>query len=524
MTRILDCTLRDGGYVNNFAFGAKKIKRILKGLSDSRVDIIECGFLSSKVTADENSSKFAAISDMEKVLPEKSGAMFVCMVNYGDYDANNLPEYNGGKIEGIRLAFHKHDLSGAEAFAKIAIKKGYKLFFQPMITLNYTEEEFDNLLASVNRIKPYAVYIVDSLGNMTPSNVSTYFAKFNEAIPEDMIIGLHAHNNLQLAYSNALRMHELAKDREIIIDSSVYGMGRGAGNLCTELIVSYLNSRDGCSYNDTSLLQIVDNSLMPIYTFTPWGYCIPYYISAKHNCHPNYASFLINKQTLSVQDIGTIIAKIPKDSTCNYDKNLIANLYTDFQCTEYDDKKNIAALSKAFNGKSVVVIAPGRSVTTCHDAIVGKIKAEELEVVSVNFLPKSISSSYVFIANSKRLNALNKAPLADNGTSLITTSNLDDSDSLRVNYSSLIDTNYEESDNSGMMCLRLLKKCGVKKIYLAGFDGFDIRNTLNYVDREHVLNVEKHSFSNKTEHIKRQLESLKNDVSIEFITPSLYNA
>lgn len=523
MIKILDCTLRDGGYVNDWAFGKQTIKKILKGLSDSNVDVIECGFLSSKVAYDENSSKFPTLLDMEKVLPEKSNATFVCMVNYGEFNANDLPDYNGGRIEGIRIAFHKHDLKGAEHFAKIAIKKGYKLFYQPMVTLNYSQEEFNNLIQSVNEIKPYAVYIVDSFGSMTPTNVSYYFEQFDKAIHEDVILGLHAHNNLQLAYSNALAMLNAGGNRQIIVDSSVYGMGRGAGNLCTELILSYLNKKQDANYNDMALLQIVDDCLMPIYTFSPWGYCIPYYISAIHNCHPNYASFLINKQTLSVQDINKIISKIPQNSTCNFDKSLIRSLYIDFQCTEFDDKKNIAQLSSSLKDKNVLVVAPGRSVADYNQVIVDKINDEKLEVVSVNFLPQNLSTNYVFIGNSKRLNSFDRTLLLDGKINLITTSNLDDSASLKVNYASLIDSSREECDNSGMMCLRLLKKCGVKKVYLAGFDGFDIRNTLNYVDNAHVLNVEKQSFSNKTEHVKQQLAHIKKYMDVEFITPSLYD-
>ncbi len=523
MAKILDCTLRDGGYVNNWAFGAKTIKKLLKGLSDSNVDVVECGFLTSKIDYNEDCSRFLKISDMEAILPEDAKATFVCMVNYGEFNAKDLPQYNGGKIEGIRIAFHKNDLKGAEEFAKIAIKKGYKLFYQPMVTLSYTKTEFENLVKSVNAIKPYAVYIVDSFGSMNPQHVSYYFDKFDKSIDKDIVIGLHAHNNLQLAYSNALRMLEIQTDRQIIIDSSVYGMGRGAGNLCTELILSYLNKSCGCQYNDMALLQIIDDCLIPIYTFTPWGYCIPYYISAMHNCHPNYASYLINKQTLSVQDIGKIIAKIPSESTCNYDKSLISSLYYEFQCTEFNDKKNISSLTKSLKNKSVLVIAPGRSVSEYQEKINQIISQENLEVVSVNFLPQNIDCNYVFIGNNKRLKSFDKSLIADKDISLITTSNLDDVGSIRVNYSNLIDKKREESDNSGMMCLRLLKKCGVKQLYLAGFDGFDIRNTLNYVDDKHVLNIEKQAYSNKTEHIKQHIEQLKKHMKIQFITPSLYN-
>ncbi len=522
MVKILDCTLRDGGYVNEWNFGAKKIKKILQGLADSKVDIIECGFLSSKAKFTSNESRFSSVSDMEKLLPEAPNAFYVCMVNYSEYAAEDLPEYSGGKMEGIRLAFHKKDLLGAEKFARTAIEKGYKLFYQPMVTLNYSQEELTALFDSVNKLKPYAAYIVDSFGSMNPDQVEKYFEIFNREIDGGVKLGLHAHNNLQLAYSNALRMYSVCGGRDIIIDSSVYGMGRGAGNLCTELITSYLNKNFGGNYNDTALLQIVDECLMPIYTFSPWGYSIPYYISAMRNCHPNYASFLMNKQTLRVREISKIIAKIPEENYCDYDKKLIARLYTEFQSQEYDDKKDVAKLSKSLKGKSVLVLAPGRSISEYGDVIESKIRENNFEVVSVNFIPKHLKCNYVFVGNNKRLNMLDAALLKDCGAKLITTSNLEKEGNININYLNLINTSLEDTDNSGMMCLRLLKKCGVKKISLAGFDGFDVNNSLNFVDSEHVLNIERQYFDEKTSLIRKQIGELKKEMDIEFITPSLY--
>ena len=523
MIEVLDCTLRDGGYINEWRFGKKNIDRILLGLSNSKVNIIECGFVTNKPIEKGIQSKFASIEEAEAALPQKSDSMFVCMINCGEYDPNDLPEYNGGKLCGIRIAFHKKDLLTAEEFASIAQKKGFKVFYQPMVTINYTSEELQLLFNSINRIKPYAAYIVDSFGSMRDADILNLFEQFNKNIHREVKIGFHAHNNLQLAYSNALLVVERRADRNVILDSSVYGMGRGAGNLCTELITSYLNANEHCEYDEIPLLQIVDECLMPIYLFSPWGYSIPYYLSAINNCHPNYASFLMNKQTLNVREIHKIISKIPQEARSFYDKNLIGAIYNDYQRSEYDDSSEISVLKSNIQGKTIVVIAPGRSISDNQDVIKNAIEREDRIVVGINFKADSFHEDYIFIGNNKRLRSLDKEAVMASGITLITTSNLQYINSVRVNYTDLIDPTSEEADNSGIMCLRLLKKCGAKKVLLAGFDGFDINQSLNYVDNAHVLNVERQYYTQKTLQIKKQLDAIRKEMDCEFLTPSLYN-
>lgn len=120
-------------------------------------------------------------------------------------------------------------------------KKGYKVFVQPMVSLNYTDEEFLSLIQLVNHIKPYAFYIVDSFGMMNKKNLIRLFYLVEHNLDESIWIGFHSHNNKQLAYSNAQCLIDTQTARNLIIDSSIFGMGRGAGNLNTELIVEYLN-------------------------------------------------------------------------------------------------------------------------------------------------------------------------------------------------------------------------------------------------------------------------------------------
>lgn len=111
---------------------------------------------------------------------------------------------------------------------------------------------------------------------------------------------------MQLAYSNAQTLVGLETNRNILIDSSIYGMGRGAGNLNTELFIQYLNENSDGNYELKPLLIVIDEILNIFYQKNYWGYSLPNYISAVHNAHPNYASFLDDKKTLTVEEMNEI--------------------------------------------------------------------------------------------------------------------------------------------------------------------------------------------------------------------------
>ena len=140
---VLDCTLRDGGYCNQWKFGFDNVCRIISGLIEANIDIIECGFLTNSVSFDENITKFNTIEQLAKVIPSnREGKLFVAMMNYGEYEIDNLPMYDGSSIDGIRVAFHKKNILEALSVCKQIKQKGYKVFVQAMVSLCYSDDEF----------------------------------------------------------------------------------------------------------------------------------------------------------------------------------------------------------------------------------------------------------------------------------------------------------------------------------------------------------------------------------------------
>ena len=160
MIKVLDCTLRDGGYVNDWNFTQSQVGKIINSLEKSNIDIIELGYLHKKRGGEENSTLFNATSSIDVILNGASSSIQkVVMIDLFAFDIDKLPKQVDTKIDGIRLAFHKKDITDALQTAKKIINLGYQLFFQPMVTKTYTDKEFLALIEKVGQIDIYAFYM-----------------------------------------------------------------------------------------------------------------------------------------------------------------------------------------------------------------------------------------------------------------------------------------------------------------------------------------------------------------------------
>ncbi len=323
--KILDCTLRDGGYLNNWNFGESKILSILNNLHTSGVDYIECGFL-KEIESNPESTLYQQVLELEKYIQKNKN--YTLMVNFGEYGIEHFPKCNCKNIK-IRVAFKKSNQKEALDYIKNLVDLGWEVFANPMSTNTYSKEELESLISKLNKVKPFCVTIVDTLGNMYENEVLSIFEICNANLNQDIALGFHSHNSLQLSFSNVKALLKMNINRNLIIDSCLYGMGRGAGNLCTELITKYLNDNFDYNYEILPLLKSIDVDLRPIYKKSPWGYSTPYYIAALHGCHPNYASFLVEKG-IKDEDLEKILSQIPQLQKVLYDKDLVIELVNSY--------------------------------------------------------------------------------------------------------------------------------------------------------------------------------------------------
>lgn len=524
--KILDCTLRDGGYINNWNFGFKTAKSVIHKLEDAAIDIIEVGFLTEK-TKDRDYTLFSSAEQIEDLMPKTHNSLYVGMIAIGEKEIHpsKLADYNGKSIDGIRLTFHQHEVDKALEWAEVIKRKGYKVFMQPVGTIFYSDIELLKLVERINELNPYAFYIVDTLGSMQRNKLMYMFYLIDENLNPDIKLGFHAHNNLQLAFSNAQELSRVQTQRCLILDSSIYGMGRGAGNLPTELITQYINSNSRKKYNTTTILDIYDESISLIRRKYEWGYSVAYDIAASYVCHPNYAAFLMNKQTLIMKDIEQIISSIPRKERGIFNKNLIEELYIRYQDKKIDDRETIAEISNIIAGKQVLILAPGKTLSTEYEKIQSFIKTEKPYVISVNFLDADFNVDACFVSNHKRIENIEAERKELEEALIIASSNVklkENKNNIYVDYYSYINQDDIVFDNAGLMLMKLLGVCGVSKLVLAGFDGFKMRYDENYYNNSLNIQMDKEELKDRQNRIGRQLKELSKKMMIEFLTPSVY--
>jgi 4-hydroxy 2-oxovalerate aldolase len=195
--------------------------------------------------------------------------------------------------------------------------KNYKVFIQPMVTTRYAPEELRLLCDAANGMGAYALYFVDSYGYMQERDVLRHFELFDEKLDDSVAIGFHAHNNMNLAFSNALAFIDRRSDRRVIVDSCLLGMGQGAGNLQTELLVGYMNKYRGTAYDYDSVLEgceIVEK----FWDRNLWGYSVARLLPAINNTAYKFSLALRDTYNLSFVEINRILGGIPEDMRHRY--------------------------------------------------------------------------------------------------------------------------------------------------------------------------------------------------------------
>ena len=523
---LLDCTLRDGGYINDWNFGLNTMRDIIIKLVNSNIDLVEVGFLRN-CEYDINKSLFNNCKEIENVLPmDRKNTKFVAMAMHNAYDINKLEPYDGKTIEFIRVTFHDYDIQEGLEFVKKVKDKGYKVYCNPINIMGYSDEQILKLISQINKIKPYAFSIVDTFGSMKLRDLIRIYSLYEHNLDKNIAIGIHLHENLSMAFYLAQYFIENANpQRKYSCDASLLGMGRVPGNLCIELIVDYMNSTGLGNYNINSIFDAIDEHIVKLKKINPWGYNITFSLSAKYNLHRNYAEFLLNKGKLNSKQINQILAKIAPNKKTAFDKNYIEQLYLDYQNIKINDTHTIEFLQKKLENNNILLLAPGNSLKKYKVQIEQYIKEYKPIIISANFSTEEFRSDFCFFSNIKRFETyIEQNNKTDN---CIVTSNIKHSqyavDNI-VNYYNLAVDNTDLFDNCMIMLLRLLENFNWKSIAIAGFDGFSEDSSLNYIDTSLVNNQSEQDFLHNNLLISEKLKKLNSFSKLKFLTPSVYES
>lgn len=307
-----------------------------------------------------------------------------------------------------------------------------------------------------------------------------------------------------------------------MIDSSIMGMGKGAGNLNTELLLEHLNVFYGKNYKISPFLEVIDKVINQLHSEFYWGYAPEYYLSSANHCTPSYASHFYNKHQLPIDQVAELLGMIEEHKKISFDKNYAEDLWRAYNDTKQVDDTNVLSEMKSLiANKSVLLVAPGNSILSHKDEI-NKLIADE-NIISIGL---NLTEPFNVDMQMATRQDVYEASVAA-GKTVITTSNVSKGargDVKVLNYKNWIDIREDRThDTSSVIMFNLLKACGVKNILLAGFDGFMVNINENYSDPNlrRPVSVEQVEFRNN--YYKQFIAEVRaSGIEIHFITPSRY--
>lgn len=360
--QLLDCTLRDGGYINDWNFGHANIIEIFRRLVSSGVDYIEIGFLDQRRSFDINRTIMPDTQSANKIFAgiDKGNAVVLAMIDYGTCDIENLQSCQDTFIDGIRVIFKEHLRDEALAFCAQVQRLGYKVFAQMVSVTTYTDEALKEYAACCNRVKPFATSMVDTYGLLDEEHLMHIYSILDKHLLPEIKEGYHAHNNFQLGFANAKTFLASDTQRDILADGTLYGMGKSAGNAPLELLMMFMNEKLGKSYDITQALEAIDNVIMDIYRKQYWGYNSFFFLASSTKCHPNYVSYLMNKRTLSVKQINEILLNIEPAKKLMYDEKYAEKAYLDYQNINCNDAETVSFFKNKLANKDILLLGPGK--------------------------------------------------------------------------------------------------------------------------------------------------------------------
>lgn len=289
--KIVDCTIRDGGLVNNWDFSVEFVQHLYKSLNEAGVDYMEIGYKNSPklLKGAESAGPWRFLDDdfLRKVIPQKLNTKLSALVDIGRVDENDILPREESLIDLIRVACYIQDVDKALDLVKVFHDRGYETTINIMALSNVMENQLLEAFEMIDASVVDVVYIVDSYGSLAPSDFNYLIEKFKKYLPNKRL-GVHTHNNMQLAFANTLVSVEKGVE---LLDASVYGMGRAAGNCPTELLVANLKN---AKYNVRPVLDMIDKYMIPLREKEEWGYIIPYMITGMLDEHPRSAMALRN--------------------------------------------------------------------------------------------------------------------------------------------------------------------------------------------------------------------------------------
>jgi 4-hydroxy 2-oxovalerate aldolase len=282
--KVLDCTIRDGGLINKWDFTDKFVKAVFKALCQAGIDYMEIGYKASKKIISPDGLGKWRFCDEEDIKPiaKETKMKLSAMVDIGRVDPSDIKLKKESVLDMIRIATYVKDIDKAIDLVKLFNDRGYETTVNIMAISNERDQELDEALIQLSKSEVGTVYVVDSFGSLYAEQIEYLVKKYKSFLP-GKTIGIHAHNNIQLAYANTI---EGVIHGTNMLDATVHGIGRGAGNCPLELLIGFLKNP---KFKLRPIIGLIEKEFIALRKETEWGYLIPYALTGIRDQHPRSA-------------------------------------------------------------------------------------------------------------------------------------------------------------------------------------------------------------------------------------------
>jgi len=382
--RILDCTLRDGGYYNSWNFPLDVTNKYLESMQAAGVDIVELGLRSLINKGFKGASAYTTDSYL-RTLAVPAGLKIAVMINatelVGDLPLVNaldkmFPETAANSpVDVVRIACHVHEFVQALPACHWLKQRGYMVGFNLMQVAERSQQEVEALSLEASKYPIDALYFADSMGSMDPAQTTKIIGWLRKHWQGAM--GIHTHDNMGLALSNTL---QALKDGVTWLDATVTGMGRGPGNARTEELVIEVADIRKKNINMVPLMSVIRGYFQPLKNRCGWGSNPYYYLSGKYGIHPTYIQEMLSDSRYSEEDILAAINHLKVEGGKKFSFNA-------FDATRHfyqGDAKGHWVSADILAGREVLILGAGPGVAAHKVAIEGYIKVKKPVVIALN--------------------------------------------------------------------------------------------------------------------------------------------
>lgn len=559
---VLDCTIRDGGHLNKWNFDPSLVRAAFYAAQRSGTDYFEIGYRYPPQTP--NVGLFATCPDelLIELVGTPQGCRLTVMIDAGKCETAYFPicrdELTPVKV--VRVAAYPYELEKAMSQIVELHDKGYEVFLNLMASSELSEHDFTKLQNWPAKHVVSVLCFADSFGSFLPVDIRTLVSKlkllgFNR-------LGFHAHNNLQMAFANTLCAIEEGVE---VVDASIFGMGRGAGNLPIELLIGHFEQSDMPGYNAVPYIDVIERYFISLHRQIGWGYTLPVLMSGLANIHPYYVNALVKDGIYTAEEIWNALRVIKDKCPISYSpekmkEELGRRFYTPLtaaeaakvcasisgqihSCPDQDAAPVEApAFLRKHVGRKALLIANGPSVLKHRGEIVEFIERMNCVTIGTNNLNNLYEPDYHIFVSRKRFQQYG-ASIANRSQILLPSffgrafvASVTDRQPLYFNCTTPCDEGVTPVNEHGQYCMGLnvaisgilaAYEMGATEIYSVGIDGYvgeSNENMVYFYDENNALD-DKQTASVRYDLLSRELDRVNRflqdrSVSFSIITPT----